>query len=104
MSIHLNEKAGFSCKHRKVVLNAILVIATGALSFPALGATDFGYRVARQFGVPIIEPRPGLVPIIPLLEDGSPWPFQSFLVFRLVALRARAASRFVNNSSSPSAG
>jgi len=52
-----------------------LVIATGALSFPQLGATDFGYRIAEQFKVPIIEPRPGLVPIIPRLEDDATWPF-----------------------------
>ena len=52
-----------------------LVIATGALSFPQLGATDFGYRIAEQFQVPIIEPRPGLVPIIPRLDDDAPWPF-----------------------------
>lgn len=40
-----------------------LVIATGGLSIPPLGATDFGYRVARQFGLRIEEPRPGLVPL-----------------------------------------
>ena len=39
-----------------------LVIATGALSFPKLGATPFGYEVARQFGVKLVTPRPGLVP------------------------------------------
>lgn len=39
-----------------------LVIATGGLSIPPLGATDFGYRIARQFGLRIEEPRPGLVP------------------------------------------
>lgn len=39
-----------------------LVIATGGLSIPTLGATDFGYRVARQFGLRIEEPRPALVP------------------------------------------
>ena len=39
-----------------------LVIATGGLSFPKLGATDFGYRIAQQFGLKITEPRPGLVP------------------------------------------
>ena len=52
-----------------------LVVATGALSFPQLGATDFGYRVADQFHVPIIEPRPGLVPIVPQLTNGRVWPF-----------------------------
>jgi predicted Rossmann fold flavoprotein len=40
-----------------------LVIATGGLSFPKLGATDFGYRLARQFGLKLVEPRPGLVPM-----------------------------------------
>lgn len=40
-----------------------LVIATGGLSIPKIGATDFGYRVARQFGLKIINPRPALVPL-----------------------------------------
>jgi predicted Rossmann fold flavoprotein len=39
-----------------------LVIATGGLSLPRIGATDFGYRVARQFGVRVRKTRPGLVP------------------------------------------
>ena len=41
-----------------------LVIATGGLSIPKMGATGFGYEVARQFGVPIREPRPALVPLV----------------------------------------
>lgn len=40
-----------------------LVIATGGLSFPKLGATDFGYRIAQQFGLRTINTRPGLVPL-----------------------------------------
>ena len=40
-----------------------LVIATGGLSFPKIGATDFGYRLARQFDLKLIEARPGLVPL-----------------------------------------
>ncbi|MCP5521752.1 MAG: NAD(P)/FAD-dependent oxidoreductase [Verrucomicrobiales bacterium] len=39
-----------------------LVIATGGLSFPRLGATPFGFEMAQQFGVPLIPRRPGLVP------------------------------------------
>jgi predicted Rossmann fold flavoprotein len=39
-----------------------LVVATGGLSIPKLGATDFGYRLARQFGLGIIRPKPALVP------------------------------------------
>jgi predicted Rossmann fold flavoprotein len=40
-----------------------LVIATGGLSIPTLGASDFGLRIAKQFGLKVIEPRPGLVPL-----------------------------------------
>ncbi len=45
------------------VLAQQLVIATGGLSIPKIGATDFAYRIAKQFDVPLIEPRPGLVPL-----------------------------------------
>jgi predicted Rossmann fold flavoprotein len=41
-----------------------LVIATGGLSIAKIGASDFGYRIARQFGLEIIQPRPGLVPLL----------------------------------------
>jgi predicted Rossmann fold flavoprotein len=40
-----------------------LVIATGGISIPPLGATDFGYRVAKQFGLQLEAPRPALVPL-----------------------------------------
>ena len=40
-----------------------LVVATGGKSIPKMGATDFGYRLARQFGVDVTETRPGLVPL-----------------------------------------
>lgn len=44
-------------------VSSSLVIATGGLSIPPLGATDFGYRIARQFGLRIEETRPALVPL-----------------------------------------
>ena len=47
-----------------------VVIATGGLSIPKIGATDFGYRIARQFGLRIVEPRPALVP---LTFDADAW-------------------------------
>jgi predicted Rossmann fold flavoprotein len=40
-----------------------LVIATGGKSIPKMGATGFAYRVAEQFGLPLVETRPGLVPL-----------------------------------------
>jgi predicted Rossmann fold flavoprotein len=52
------------------VLADSLVIATGGLSIPKIGATDFGYKIATQFGLAVIEPRPGLVP---LTFDGPDW-------------------------------
>lgn len=40
-----------------------LIVATGGLSIPKLGATDFSYRIAKQFGLNIISPKPALVPL-----------------------------------------
>jgi predicted Rossmann fold flavoprotein len=40
-----------------------LVIATGGLSIPKMGATDFGYKIAQQFALNIIPPTPALVPL-----------------------------------------
>jgi predicted Rossmann fold flavoprotein len=42
----------------------VVVVATGGLSIPKIGATSFGYDLARQFGLKIREPRPGLVPLV----------------------------------------
>lgn len=47
----------------------VLVVATGGLSIPKLGATSFGYELARQFGVKIRNPWPGLVPLVFSSED-----------------------------------
>lgn len=41
-----------------------VVVATGGLSIPKMGATGFGYELARQFGLRIVEPRPALVPLV----------------------------------------
>ena len=41
-----------------------LVVATGGLSIPRLGATGFAYDLARQFGLAVIPPRPALVPLV----------------------------------------
>lgn len=48
-----------------------LVVATGGLSIPKIGATSFGYDLARQFGLKIREPWPGLVPLVLEGEDRS---------------------------------
>jgi len=48
-----------------------LVVATGGLSIPKMGATSFGYDLARQFGLKIREPWPALVPLLLASEDRS---------------------------------
>ncbi|CDG81541.1 NAD(P)/FAD-dependent oxidoreductase [Janthinobacterium agaricidamnosum] len=40
-----------------------VVVATGGLSIPKIGATDFAYRIAQQFDLRLVEPRPALVPL-----------------------------------------
>jgi predicted Rossmann fold flavoprotein len=55
---------------RGPVRSRSVVVATGGLSIPKIGATDFGYRLAKQFGLRLVEPRPGLVP---LTFDGEGW-------------------------------
>ena len=47
-----------------------VVISTGGLSIPKIGATDFGYRIATQFKLRLVEPRAALVP---LTFDGDGW-------------------------------
>lgn len=47
-----------------------VVVATGGLSIPKIGASDLGYRIATQFGLKIVDTRPGLVP---LTFDGPSW-------------------------------
>ena len=48
-----------------------LVVATGGLSIPKMGATPFGYKLARQFGLKIVETKPGLVPFVLAGKDRS---------------------------------
>lgn len=65
------ENGGFTVQTQAGRLTAArLVIATGGMAIPQLGATDFGLKVARQFGLKIIEPRPALVP---LTFDAQSW-------------------------------
>ncbi|KQU53186.1 hypothetical protein ASG67_10225 [Sphingomonas sp. Leaf339] len=47
----------------RTVTAPALVIATGGPSIPKIGATDFSYRLAKQFGLKLVEPRPALVPL-----------------------------------------
>lgn len=61
-----------------------VAVATGGLSIPKIGATDLGYRIARQFGHRIVEPRPALVP---LTFDPTAW--SDFVALAGVSLPVR---------------
>ena len=50
-----------------------VVVATGGLPVPKIGATDFGLRLARQFGHAIVEPRPALVPLVFEAAEWAPF-------------------------------
>jgi predicted Rossmann fold flavoprotein len=64
-----------------------VVVATGGLSIPKIGATDFAYGVARQFGIEVIEPRPALVP---LTFTSAGW--EPFAALSGLALEARVST------------
>jgi predicted Rossmann fold flavoprotein len=65
---------GFTLDTRSGPIRArALVIATGGLSIPKIGATDFGYRIAKQFGHKLIDTRPALVPLTFAPADWQPF-------------------------------
>ena len=81
------------------VIAGQLVVATGGLSIPKIGASDFGHLLARQFGHRVIDPRPGLVP---LTFEATRWaPFSPLAGVSLeVAIEAgegKARQRFVED-------
>ncbi len=76
-----------------LVEGTALVLATGGLSIPKMGATGFAYDVARQFGLQVTQPRPGLVP---LTIAGEKWAWMqglSGVSFEAVAQCGRKAFR-----------
>jgi predicted Rossmann fold flavoprotein len=63
------------------ILARNVVVATGGLSIPKIGATDLGYRIAKHFGLKVVDTRPGLVP---LTFDGPSW--EAFVPLAGIAL------------------
>ncbi len=62
-SVQMLENEGFLLQVGSQTVQAIsVVIATGGLSIPKLGANDFAYRIARKFNLKLTQTRPGLVP------------------------------------------
>jgi hypothetical protein len=69
-----------------------LVVASGGLSIPKLGATGLGYDLARQFGLSVIEPRPALVPLL-LGGDEAGWTALTGVAAEVEAQAGRARFR-----------
>jgi predicted Rossmann fold flavoprotein len=72
-----------------------LVVATGGLSIPKLGATDFGYRLARQFGLKVLMPEPALVPFT--LARGDLDAFKSLSGVSVPAAVRAGGAEFLEN-------
>lgn len=67
-----------------------LVVATGGLSIPKMGATDLGYQLARQFGLTLVMPYPALVPFTLNPQDRENWCDLSGVSMSVVARVGRA--------------
>lgn len=62
LDVEKSDRFRISLKEGAIVARSV-VVATGGLSIPKMGATDFALRLARRFGLRVIPPRPGLVPL-----------------------------------------
>ena len=85
-------RAGFELDtSRGPVTTHRLVVATGGLSIPKIGASDWGFRLARQFGHRVVEPRPALVP---LSFEAAAWaPFSALAGLSLEATLETGSGR-----------
>src|SRR6202020_2117844 len=70
-----------------------VVVATGGLSIPKMGATGFGYILAEQFGLQIVERRPGLVPLAFGAEEREQWCELAGVSSEVVAIAGTRRSR-----------
>jgi predicted Rossmann fold flavoprotein len=78
---------------RGIFTSESLVVATGGLSIPKMGATGFGYEIARQFDINIVPCRPGLVPFTFDPDDLANWADLSGLSAEVVATDAAKRPR-----------
>ncbi len=71
-----------------------VVIATGGLSIPKIGATDYAYRTAKRFGLRVVEPRPALVPLTFSSDVWAPFAALSGVAVEVDVACAGTAARF----------
>jgi len=92
-SVRRGSEAGFEVQTSagKFLCESV-VVATGGLSIPAMGATGFGYDLAREFEHAIVEPRAGLVPLMFSVADKDRWCDLAGVAFDVIA-RATAEEK-----------
>ena len=83
----LDIEAGDGQSARESINAKSVVIASGGLSIPKIGATDFAFRIAKQFGLKLVDPRPALVP---LTFDEHAW--QPFVPMAGIALEVEVVT------------
>ena len=96
VSVSASDEAGcrFSVETSQGVVHAqSLVVATGGLSIPKMGATSIGYEIATRFGLKMVPCRPGLVPLVFNPEDLAHWSDLSGLSTEVVASSAIGKSK-----------
>lgn len=71
-------------------VSPVVIVATGGLSIPKIGATDFGYRLARQFGLKVESTYPALVPLVLHEADRRRWCDLAGVSCSVVASTAKA--------------
>ena len=69
---HSRERFSIETNEGAIACEAV-VVATGGLSIPKMGATGFGYELARELGHAVVEPRAGLVPLVFSESDREQW-------------------------------
>jgi predicted Rossmann fold flavoprotein len=86
--------AGFEVRTSMGVVGCeSVVVATGGLSIPKMGATAFGYELAKQFGLRIVEPRAGLVPLVFNVGDWEVWGDLAGLSTEVVAVSVKEGTK-----------
>ncbi len=102
---HAGVEIRYSCKVQSVtrsdaftvstslgpIVSRNVVVATGGLSIPSLGATDVGYRIAKHFGLHVVDRAPGLVPLVFDSAFQSQWASCAGLSFPIVASTPQVA-------------
>jgi predicted Rossmann fold flavoprotein len=97
-SLHKSDTEGFNIKTTEAQFHSkSLVIATGGLSIPTMGASPFGYKIAEQFGLKVWPTRAGLVPLTLHIEDKEKFSVLSGVGTECIVSNAKTKTNFREN-------